>query len=553
MSSAAQTVGLTRASSKTSLHSDHDTTELVRQESSQSRGLAPQNLQPAILEVQQKANINTYVAITVAMTGALMFGIDQGNYGIAAEFDSFYDFWCKPPLVERDFACRPGLDSDAIPQGWVSFKAWGGSLITLGAAAGCILVGPVISSNLGRRPCISAGGLICFTGCLFASYLTFGSVSVYYCGRFATGFGVGISCFALPLYSSEVATPSIRGMMGSLFQLMVVIGGVFASLLLKVISDWRMGMLLPGFAGVVVGAAIWLLPESPHFVMDKYGYAAGVEILQRVRNGDVKDEACLMRTESEAEKAAGVLSYAQLFEKPELRHRVFVACYMQVAQQLTGVNAFLSYTTNIFHAAGIKPEQVTDYNVCFNLLMLGGVVAGLMFIDSPFGGRRSQLLAATVVMGPPLIIAGMGMLIGWAGKNGGASWVPLVALALYAPAFQFAWGIVPWIYPAEIFAMNEKDKALSLATFIVFALNFVINEITPHLLNMSSGGTFVFFGLLNVTNFLFVFWFVKETKGVPLEEVPLLFEGARPVALAEKANIELVGLNKVSSQPYYDI
>merc|ERR1712000_566114 len=126
---------------------------------------------------------------------------------------------------------------------------------------------------------------------------------------------------------------------------------------------------------------------------------------------------------------------------------------------------------------------------------LAGCIAGLLCIDSAYGGRRSQLLSATLVMGPPLVIAGVGKLSGW------PSWISIVALALYGPGFQFAWGIIPWVYPSEIFSMNEKDKAVSLATFFVFAINFLINMITPPLLEASSGWTFVLFGLLNVSNF----------------------------------------------------
>ena len=45
---------------------------------------------------------------------------------------------------------------------------------------------------------------------------------MFFVGRFITGLGVGISCFALPLYSAEISTASIRGATGSLFQLNVV-------------------------------------------------------------------------------------------------------------------------------------------------------------------------------------------------------------------------------------------------------------------------------------------------------------------------------------------
>jgi hypothetical protein len=253
--------------------------------------------------------------------------------------------------------------------------------------------------------------------------------------------------------------------------------------------------------------------------MDKQGFDAGYATLQKVRRGNCENEAREMQKESEAEAEAGQVSYRQLFANANCRRRVFVACYMQIAQQLTGVNAFLSYTTKIFESAGIKSEYVPTAAIIFNLMMLVGCIAGLMCIDSSYGGRRSQLLSATIVMGPPLVIAGIGKLLGW------TSVISILALVLYGPGFQFAWGIVPWLYPAEIFSMSEKDKAVSMSTFMVFAINFAVNFLTPILMNASAGWTFILFGALNVSNFVFVRFFVMETKGVPLDDIPALFAG----------------------------
>merc|ERR1719291_680883 len=112
-------------------------------------------------------------------------------------------------------------------------------------------------------------------------------VLIFLAGRFFTGFGIGVCCFALPLYNSEMSTPSIRGTTGSLFQLNVALGGMLAATVTFLNNDWRIGMMLPGFAGGVVMLAVWLLPESPRFVMATAGYEAGVSVLSQVRSGDV--------------------------------------------------------------------------------------------------------------------------------------------------------------------------------------------------------------------------------------------------------------------------
>lgn len=296
-----------------------------------------------------------------------------------------------------------------------------------------------------------------------------------------------------------------------------------------------MGMLLPGIAGAVVGCLVWVTPESPRFVMDKRGYDAGLVELQKVRRGDVEQEALAMKDELEVEAGAGQVSYSELFTTPGLRLRVFIAIYLAFAQQLTGVNAFLSYTTSIFEAAGIPADQINalpGYAIYFNLAMLAGCIFGLLIIDSSYGGRRSQLLAATCLMGPTLIIAGVAKAYAWPG------WIPVLMLFLYGPGFQVAWGIIPWVYPSEIFSMAEKDRACSLATFSSFFVNFIVNMTTEPLLQWSDSGTFLLFGGLNVSNFFFVLFFIKETKGVPLEMIPALFagKGREPLVSAEHAS-----------------
>merc|ERR1712080_662621 len=89
--------------------------------------------------------------------------------------------------------------------------------------------------------------------------------------------------------------------------------------------------------------------------------------------------------------------------------------------------------------------------------------------------------------------------------------------------FQFAWGIVPWLFPSEIFKNNERDRALSLSTFSGFLFNLIVGQIAQTLFHWNEGGMFMIFGVLNAANVIFVVFCIKETKGVALEDVPALF------------------------------
>merc|ERR1719468_969799 len=140
-------------------------------------------------------------------------------------------------------------------------------------------------------------------------------------------------------------------------------------------------------------------------------------------------------------------------------------------------------------------------------------------------------------MGPPLVLAGFALnYITSQEPSGEGAAMPdsqqmqlahiatMVCVIIYGVGFQFAWGTVPWIYPAEIFSMNEKEKAVSIAVCLNYVANAAVVIITPFLMTWSTPGTLFFFGALNCVNFMFVWVFVRETKGVPLEHVPQLFE-----------------------------
>merc|ERR1712178_541740 len=109
------------------------------------------------------------------------------------------------------------------------------------------------------------------------------------------------------------------------------------------------------------------------------------------------------------ERAAGKVPIYEVFTTPGLRWRLFIACWPQASQQLTGVNAFLGFQSDIFTAAGYAAEDVskipTGPSFIVQMVFIVGCITGLMLIDSPYGGRKPQLLGASLLMGPPLLIA----------------------------------------------------------------------------------------------------------------------------------------------------
>lgn len=474
--------------------------------------------------VQQEgqANARTIISIAVSMVGAIMFGMDQANFGQCQNFDDFLDSWCIGAGYGDASSCSHDSHIGAIKnEQWLKgFVDPASTLITLGAAAGALFLGPVLSSRFGRRFCISAGASICCLGCLFASYLSMRSVAVFFVGRFVTGFGVGVCTFALPIYNSEMSTAGIRGRTGSMFQLNVVIGLFIASLITAFIDDWKIGIMLPGVAGAVVAIAIWFMPESPRYVMAKSGYEAGVSMLRTVRQGNVLPEAEGMWQALEAEKAEPKVHLAGLCKDVSIRWRTFLACAIMVLQQFTGINFFIFYATTILQGLGVRNPLAT--NCMMNGAHVLGILVGIYLIDSnsKFGGRRNMLILSALMMALPMFIAAMAVTWSWSGV------IVVVMVIIYSFSFEVAWGPVPWVYASEIFSQAERDAATGLAVGMEYGANAVIVFITPFLVSWSIKGSLALFGVLNLLIAAFCYQYVTETKGVPVELVPALFTDA---------------------------
>ena len=94
----------------------------------------------------------------------------------------------------------------------------------------------MVMNNIGRK------GAMMGTSAFFAlTYLCLAAaqnVWMLFIGRFLSGMASGLTTIATPTYVSEVASPNVRGMLGSCFQLMVTVGVLFPGII-GAIASWR--------------------------------------------------------------------------------------------------------------------------------------------------------------------------------------------------------------------------------------------------------------------------------------------------------------------------
>ena len=81
-------------------------------------------------------------------------------------------------------------------------------------------------------------------------------------GRIVIGFGTGVTTIAIPVYVSEIASPNVRGMLGSFFQVMVTIGVLYVDIVGAFVS-WRWISVACVGMTLIWSVMLLFIPESP--------------------------------------------------------------------------------------------------------------------------------------------------------------------------------------------------------------------------------------------------------------------------------------------------
>ena len=135
-----------------------------------------------------------------------------------------------------------------------------------------------------------------------------------------------------------------------------------------------------------------------------------------------------------------------------------------------------------------------------------------------------MLLAGSI--GMVVAQGGLAVLFGTAPMGNGAPSLGAVTgpLALvfanaFVVAFGLTWGTVSWGMLAEMFPNSMRSAGTSVGTAVQYTSNFIVTVSFPVLLGINVGLVYGLFAFFALVSFFFVLKFVKETKGVALEDM----------------------------------
>ena len=340
--------------------------------------------------------------------------------------------------------------------------------------------------------------------------------------------------FVAPLGLSETAASSLLGFAVSSALIGCVLGGMVGGVVASALGRKRglmiaavlfiisaVGSAYPemGFPEVIPAALLFLLvlgvPESPRWLIMKGREAKAVAILERINGApEAEVEAQSIRRSLHGTVKAKLFSYGVGV--------IVIGMLLSVFQQFIGINVVLYYAPEIFRNMGMGTNAALAQTIIVGVINLSFTVLAIFTVDR--FGRRPLMIIGSLGMAVSMVTLGMTFFLEQMG------FLSLLAMLCYVASFAVSWGPICWVLLAEIFPNKIRSQAMALAVAAQWVANYLVSWTFPMMdkstyLNGIFHHAFAYwiYALMAVLAALFMWRFVPETKGRPLEEMEKLF------------------------------
>lgn len=354
-------------------------------------------------------------------------------------------------------------------------------------------------------------------------------------GRLLLGYGVGAFTVISPLFISETSPTVVAGSMGAINQFMVTAGIMIADILGFIIpykyikgkgdkdinneiystKIWRLIFIIPLILAVLQTILVLFVfrNDTPKYYKQKRMKDA-VERVDALIYAEKDSELNRSYLEDNGNDKGNQSVPLKAHCSEKYRKAFMIGCILACFQQLTGINAVIFYSNDIF--IGDKKGYDSEQAAKIGTMLVGVVNWAAAMIAIPLlirFGRKTLLIIGQIGMGISLLILGV-----LAIKNEETAIKVFTLFFLFY--FEIGIGPILWLYAAEI--MTETGMAA--ASLITWIITIIFGLFTNKLFKLlhPEGMYFVFTGV-DIVGLLFILFVIKETKGLSKDALTYLY------------------------------
>lgn len=414
------------------------------------------------------------------------------------------------------------------------------SLTLLGAALGAWIAGS-LADRLGRIRVMQIAAVLFVIGAV-GSGIPFGIYDLTL-WRVVGGVAVGFASVIAPAYIAEISPASIRGRLGSMYQLAIVLGIAVSQLVnyalqaaaggdrhtIAGLEAWQWMLILEAVPAVLYLVMTTTIPESPRFLVAQGKDDRARTIISDLEGGDhdaVTERMNEIR-ESLSTKQAKTTVRELFSRRLGVSRLVWVGIALAALQQLVGINVIFYYSSTLWQAVGFGSDRSLLISVVSALVNIVGTFVAIAVIDRI--GRKPLLLIGSAGMAVSLGTAAFCFHSATVSKNaigesvatltGANATVALIAANAFVFFFALSWGPVVWVLISEMFPNRVRAAAVGIATATNWVANFLVSWTFPALADWNLSYTYAGYAVMAFISLFVVLKIVKETRGSTLESV----------------------------------
>jgi len=285
----------------------------------------------------------------------------------------------------------------------------------LGSALGAFIAGS-IADRYGRIKTMIVASIL-FTLSAIGSGIAFGIWDFIFWRAFG-GIAVGMASVIAPAYIAEVAPAHLRGRLGSLQQMAIVVG-IFLALLSDYfialgaggsaeapfwfgVSAWRWMFWSEIPPAVLYGVAALTIPESPRYLVARGRNQEARHVLAKVVGGDVHAKVQEISQTVLTERKP---QFSDLLSRSGgLLPIVWVGMGLSILQQFVGINVIFYYSSILWRSVGFSERNSLLITVITSIVNIVTTLIAIATVDK--FGRKPLLLLGSIGMTVTLVQLG---------------------------------------------------------------------------------------------------------------------------------------------------